>query len=307
MNRASRAAFSVFFALCAGSVVFVPSAHAGLFDDDEARRAILDIRQRIDQSNEQQRVRLNELKVQLTEQVAKQSEQAAKQNEQAAKQNEQAVKQNELAAQQSQRMSERMAEEISQIKRSLLDLNSQIDQLRAENAKLRGQGEELARDLSELQRKQKDLQSGVEDRIRKIEPQKASLDGKEFNVEPDEKRQYDEAMELLRKSDFSATATALNTFRKRYPASGYTESVLFWLGNAQYGLRQYKEAILSFRALVSESPDNPKSPEALLAIANCQAELKDQKAARRTIDELLKAYPKSEAAQAGKERLVTLK
>lgn len=293
MNRLSGTTLRVAFALCAGSAVFVPSAHAGLFDDDEARRAILDIRQRIDQSNEQQRVRLNEMKAQLVEQGAKQNEQAAKQNEQAVQQNE--------------RMTERMTEQISQIKRSLLDLNNQIDQLRADNAKLRGQDEQLARDLSELQRKQKDLQSGVEDRIRKIEPQKASLDGKEFNVDPDEKRQYDEAMELLRKSDFAATATALNTFRKRYPASGYTESVLFWLGNAQYGLRQYKEATLSFRALVSASPDNPKSPEALLAIANCQAELKDQKSARRTIDELLKAYPKSEAAQAGKERLATLK
>jgi len=296
MNRMSGTTLSVALALCAGSAVFVPSAHAGLFDDDEARRAILDIRQRIDQSNEQQRVRLNEMKAQLVEQGAKQNEQVAKQNEQAAKQNEQAAQQNE-----------RMTEQISQIKRSLLDLNNQIDQLRADNAKLRGQDEQLARELSELQRKQKDMQSGVEDRIRKIEPQKASLDGKEFNVDPDEKRQYDEAMELLRKSDFAATATALTTFRKRYPASGYTESVLFWLGNAQYGLRQYKEAILSFRALVSESPDNPKSPEALLAIANCQAELKDQKSARRTIDELLKAYPGSEAAQAGKERLVTLK
>lgn len=279
MNRASRTKLSVIFALCAGSAVFVPCAHAGLFDDDEARRAILDMRQRIEQGNEQQRLRQNELKVQLTEQAALQNE----------------------------RMNERMNEQINQLKRSLLDLNNQIDQLRADNAKLRGQDEQLARDLSELQRKQKDMQSGVEDRIRKIEPQKASLDGKEFSVEPDEKRQYDEAMEMLRKSDFPATATALNSFRKRYPASGYTESVLFWLGNAQYGIRQYKEAILSFRTLVTESPENPKSPEALLAIANCQAELKDQKSARRTIDELIKAYPKSEAAQAAKERLATLK
>ena len=45
----------------------------------------------------------------------------------------------------------------------------------------------------------------------------------------------------------------------------------------------------------------------MLAIANCQAELKDSKAARRTIDELLKTYPKSEAAQAGRERLAALK
>lgn len=238
---------------------FTPPAHAGLFDDDEARRAILDIRTRIDQSSERQR-----------------------------------------AGQQ------QLADQIDQLKRSLLDLNNQLEQVRDDNAKLRGQNEELTRVVSELQRRQKDLQSGVDDRMRRLEPQKVALDGKEFSADPDEKRQYDEAMELLRKSDFAGTASALAAFRKRYPASGYNDSALFWLGNAQYGTRQYKEAIASFRTLVSGAPDHAKAPEALLAIANCQAELKDGKGARKTIDELLKTYPRSEAAQAGRDRIASL-
>ena len=55
------------------------------------------------------------------------------------------------------------------------------------------------------------------------------------------------------------------------------------------------------------APDHPRAPEALLAIANCQIELKDSKGARKTLDELVQAYPKSEAAQAGSERLAALK
>jgi tol-pal system protein YbgF len=249
-----------FVGVCVAAALVAPSAHAGLFDDDEARRAILDIRQKIEQGSERQR--------------AGQAE---------------------------------TTEQINQLKRSLLELNNQLEQMRGDNAKLRGQNEELARAVSEMQRKQKDLQSGLDDRMRKFEPQKISLDGREFSVEPDEKRQYDEAMELLRKSDFAGTANALTAFRKRWPSSGYGDSALFWLGNAQYGSRQYKEAIASFRALVGAAPDSVKSPEALLAIANCQAELKDTKSARRTIDELLKSYPQSEAAQAGRERLASLK
>ena len=105
----------------------------------------------------------------------------------------------------------------------------------------------------------------------------------------------------------AAAAAALSSFQRRYPASGYTESVLFWLGNAQYGQRNYKDAIASFRALVGSYADHPKAPEALLSIVNCQVELKDTKAARRTIGELVQAYPKSEAAQAGRERLASLK
>jgi tol-pal system protein YbgF len=253
-------------AACAALVAacFAPVAHAGLFDDDEARKAILDLRQKLEQLNEQQRVR------------------QAEQNAQ-------------------------FADQIGQLKRSLLELNNQIELQRADNARLRGQTEQLARDLAEVQRKQADIQQGVEDRIRKIEPQKVTLDDKEFLAEPDEKRQYDEGLVAVRRGDFDRAAGSLGGLLRRWPNSGYRESALFWLGNAQYGRRDYKEAIASFRTLVSTAPDYPKSPEALLAIANCQAELKDTKGARKTIEELVRTYPKTEAAQAGRERLVSMK
>ena len=84
-------------------------------------------------------------------------------------------------------------------------------------------------------------------------------------------------------------------------------SALFWLGNAQYATRNYKEAISNFRSLLSAVPKHERAPEAMLAIANCQVELKDQRAARATLEQLLKTYPGSEAAHAGKERLDSLK
>ena len=115
--------------LCVATALVAPSAHAGLFDDDEARRAILDIRQRIEQGSERQRAGQAEL-----------------------------------------------TEQITQLKRSLLELNNQLEQMRGDNAKLRGQNEELARAVSDMQRKQKDLQSGVEDRMRKFEPQNGQRD-----------------------------------------------------------------------------------------------------------------------------------
>lgn len=247
-------------AIASAAAFMVPAAQAGLFDDDEARRAILDIRKQIDQTAADSRTRQAEL-----------------------------------------------SEQINQLRRSLLDLNSQLEQTRAELAKMRGQDEQLTRDVAELQRKQSDLQQGLDDRVRKLEPQKATVDGKEFLADPEEKRQYDEAIAVLRKGDFAGAAAALVSFTKRYPASGFNDSALFWLGNAQYGRREYKEAITAFRTMVQTSPDHARAPEALLSIANCQVELKDAKAARRTLDELLKAYPKSEAAQAGRERLASLK
>src|SRR5437762_9849360 len=50
--------------------LFAPAAQAGLFDDDEARKAILDLRQKLEQSNEAQRARQAELNAQMADQIA---------------------------------------------------------------------------------------------------------------------------------------------------------------------------------------------------------------------------------------------
>ena len=200
-----------------------------------------------------------------------------------------------------------LLDQVQQLRRSLLDLNNQLEALRADLARQRGADEQLARDVAELQRRQKDIAQGVDERMRRLEPQKVAVDGKEFLADADEKRQYEEAFALIRGGDFAGAGTALAGFARRYPASGYIDSVRFWLGNAQYGKREYKEAIATFRAFVAGAPDHPRVPEALLAVANCQAEMKDSKGARATLSELVKKFPQSEAAQAGKERLAALK
>jgi tol-pal system protein YbgF len=250
-------------------------AQAGLFDDEEARKAILDLRARIQASEDAGRARLGDVKQAQTVQL--------------------------------DQLQEQLRDQTQQLRRGLLDLSTQLDLERADNAKLRGTQEQLARDLAELQRSFKDLAKSLDDRLRTIEPQKVVFDGKEFLAEPDEKRGHDQAMAALRGGDFDKAVAALSNFVQRYPASGYADSARFWLGNALYGQRSYKEAIAVFRAFVTAVPAHPRAPEALLALANCQIEMKDNRAARKTIEELVKAYPASEAAAAGKERLASLK
>jgi tol-pal system protein YbgF len=129
------------------------------------------------------------------------------------------------------------------------------------------------------------------------------FEGREFAAELLERRDFELAMVLIRKSDFAAAQKAFFDFLTKYPKSGYAPSGLFWLGNAQYQTRDYKEAILNFRLMISTAPDHLRAPEAALLVANCQAELKDTRGARKTLDDLIKAYPASEAAGAAKDRL----
>lgn len=199
------------------------------------------------------------------------------------------------------------AKQIEQLRRSLLDLNTQLELMRVDMAKLRGTDEQLARDISDVQRQQRDLTQGVDARVSKLEPQKVQVDGREITADPEEKRAYEEALGLFRGGDYAGSAAAFTAFQKRFPRSGFAPSVQFWLGNALYGKGDYKEAVTMFRTLIGNNPDHPSVPEAMLAVANCQVELRDSKSARRTLDELVKKYPQSEAARAGRERLASLR
>ncbi len=109
------------------------AAQASIFADDDARKAIVDLRQRLSQMDAR---------------------------------------------------SQAQSEELQTLRKSLLDLNTQIDQLRGELAASRGAQENLTRELSELQRKQRDLLNATEERVRRLEPVKVAVDGREITVEP---------------------------------------------------------------------------------------------------------------------------
>jgi tol-pal system protein YbgF len=218
---------------------------AALFEDNEARRAILDLRQKVDKQNES----------------------------------------------------------LQQLQRALLEQQNQSEALRAELANLRGEKEQLTQDL----KRQQDSAKVVSERLRKFEPSKVTLDGVEFMAEPAETKAYEDALAVFRQGDFATAANVFSDFTRRYPRSGYGVAALFWLGNAQYANRDYKEAIKNFSALLTRAPDHARAPESLLSVANCQLELKDTKAARKTLTDLVKSYPQTEAATAANERLAKLK
>ncbi len=235
---------------------FTTASQAAIFGDDEARKAIIELRQRLDAM---------------------------------------------------QQANQRAAEDTSQLRRSLLDLQAQIETLRQDQARLRGSNEQLLQQSSELQRRQKDIAQGVEERLKQFEPVAVTVDGQQFTADPAEKRDFEAALEVFRAGKFADANKSFSAFIRQYPRSGYLPSARFWLGNAQYAERDYKEAIANFRSLLTATPEHARAPEAALSIANCQIELKDNRAARKTLEDLVKAYPRSEAAVAAKEQLSRLK
>lgn len=222
-------------------------SHAALFEDEEARRAIIDLRQR-------------------------------------------------MQATQSQLSKIATSE-------SILELANQNEQLRSELAQLRGQNEQLAHAVDELRA----LVNSADSRLSQLEPATVTVDNENFSVGPKEKADYETAMTALRGGNFEVAGGVLTTLLKEFPESGYVPSALFWLGNAYYATGQYSAALTTFNELTSKFAQHARVPEAMLAKANCQVELRDKSGAKANLEALIRQFPSSEAAQAAKQRLDALK
>lgn len=283
-------------------VFTLPTAHAFL-TDEEARRAIVDLR-----------ARLTALEADLRARVAAADEAGKQRQADAARAaataaNQSAAQVGALAQQMRTQLDEirtQMDGMLQTFQRSIFELNTQIDVLRTEINRLRGENEQLTRDLTELQRVQRDVAQAFDDRFRQVEPVRVESDGREFTALPEERRQFEEAMRVLRSGEFDKALRALIAFQRRYPGSGYVDTARYWTANAHYVQRNHDAAIRAFRLFIDEAPQHPRAPEALLGLANSLAETKDRDGARRTLEELLKTYPRSEAAVAGRERLAAL-
>jgi tol-pal system protein YbgF len=238
-------------------------AHAGLFDDNEARQAILDLRAEIKQLREGDVAKLNEQNAAL--------------------------------------------------QRSLLDLQNQIQQIKQSSAQQTGKLEELenrintapsaknAADNSAASESQPTADTGISTNMGgSIQVQ---LDGQTLQVSPEDKRQFDASLALFQAGNYAGAERALTRLLAQNGSTAYAPWIHYWVGNSQYAQKRYTPAVESFRRVISLAPSNPKAPEAALSIANCQSQLGSAAESKRTLENLIKVYPRSEAADSARERL----
>ena len=192
-------------------------------------------------------------------------------------------------------------------KKGLIDLIGEIEKLRSEIATLRGQIEVLSNELNNAQKRQKDFYNDLDQRLRKLEPQRLSIDGREVEVEKSEQVAFDRALAEFKSGNLQAANQSFTAFLQRYPESGYLAQAYFWLGSTHFADQDCSSAIPAYQTVVTRFPNSQKAPEALLNIASCQLDVKDKVGARETLEQLMKKYPSSAAARTGKERLAELK
>ena len=121
----------------------------------------------------------------------------------------------------------------------------------------------------------------------------------------DEGRTYEAAQAQRRGGNYQGAIAAFQSFLAQYPKSPLAPRAQYWIGDSYYNLHDYRSAIANQQKLVAAYPDSSSVPDALLNIATSQMELGEGAAARKTLDGLVARYPTSEAAEKAKRRLTT--
>jgi len=243
------------FAVALALLIALP-AHAQLFGgDDEARKAILQIREQI-----------KVLQQRETEMTAR-------------------------------------LDRMESAQRNQLELVNQIESLRQESARLRGQVETLTNEVATLQKRNRDLYADLDARLKKMEPQSVTVDGRSAAVDRAELAAYETPLAQFRSGDFKGSLPGFQQFVARYPASAYAPAAQYWIGSAYYAIKDYKSAIAAHRMLVERYADSPRVPDALLSMAESQVQLGDRKSANATLNRVIKEFPETEAAKIARDRL----
>jgi len=237
-----------------------------LFGDEEARKAIIDLRDHVTELDKQHAARIDELSKRI----------------------------------------DQIDNTLQAIQRGQLEAGGQFDALHQELAKLRGLIEQVTNDVATLQKRNKDLYSDLDARIKRLEPSSVTVEGKSVQIERDEQAAYDTAMAQFKSNDFRSAVGGLSAFLARYPQSAYAPAAQFWLGSSYYAIKDYKSAIAAQQTLIDRYPDSPRASDALLNIAASQIELNDRKSARATLNKIIGDFPDTDAAKLAKERLASL-
>jgi len=250
--------------ICVLATPLLP-ARAALFSDDEARKAILELRDSLAQMDRQQRERIDALTKRIEE----------------------------------------LENRIAAIQHGQSETADQHDATMLELSKLRGVTEQLANDVANTQKREHELYADLDQRLRKLEPATITVDGRSGQVDREEQAAYDAAMSQFRARDYRSSVNSLSAFVARFPQSIYAPAAQFWLGSSYYAIKDFSAAVAAQQSLIERFPDSPRIPEALLNIAASQVELNDRKSARATLTRIANEYPNSEAAKLARDRLAS--
>ncbi|HTL62103.1 MAG TPA: tol-pal system protein YbgF [Nitrospira sp.] len=113
---------------------------------------------------------------------------------------------------------------------------------------------------------------------------------------------YDRVMEEFRHGDYEAALAGFRLFIELHRHSSLAASAQYWIGECQYRLGRYADALNSFDT-VRSYPANPKLAASAFKIGQTYSRLGEYKKAREMFDRVLEEYPHGAEAELARKAL----
>jgi len=218
---------------------------------------------------------------------------------------------------------------VQQLQRELTALKESIDETRYQ------MGQKIGQSSREGDQRVKDLEARVSQLSDTIRAQEAAAQSRENELRelresmqssqrgapesPTEKmsdlaagesdvvrRDYGTAWRAMEIKDFPAAILRFGEFLKKHPQSSLAANAQYWIGECNYALRKFDQAIIEFDVVRRKYPEAEKVPAALLKQGFAFAELGEKLNARLVLQEVVEKFPDSAEAAKAKTRLKAL-
>jgi tol-pal system protein YbgF len=118
--------------------------------------------------------------------------------------------------------------------------------------------------------------------------------------------QYQAGIDHLHGGRHDEAVAAFRGFVKQHPQHDYADNAQYWLGECFYDRKEYSHALREFRRVAERFPQGNKVPDALLKVAFSYLALGSARPARETLQEIVRNYPRHQAAGLARAKLAEL-
>jgi len=219
---------------------------------------------------------------------------------------------------------------------SLIQIANQLEQLRADTQALRGEVETLRFETESGAERQRQLYLDIDQRLQALESQSrggfgganqgiggspapgaggfansgaasggAPAAGGAPGPRPTgtDDDNYQAAFELLQARRYQDAAREFMRFLDAFPDSPLADNAQYWLAETYYVQREFATALPEFQKVLDLYPQSDKLADSLLKVGYCNYELQQWDAARTALQQVMRDYPGTTAAQLAISRL----
>jgi len=194
---------------------------------------------------------------------------------------------------------------------SLLEMAQRIDALQAELRTMRGEVEMLQNETQGGKTQSRNLYGDLEKRLAALETLggvggAAAGGAMAPTAGGSEQATYDAGLAALRAGSYDKAIASFREVVTSYPTGDLASNAQFWIGESYYTKGDLDSAVTAYRKVLADWPDSRKAPDAMVKLGFSLSDLRKTSEARTTLDEVVRKYPGTNAAQLAADRLKRL-